>query len=131
VTVTDEAIDGGAEEVWYSLAHGRITPGTVVVTSDPAGTTYVEGTDYVINYADGKVKFLEAGDIGANDVLVDYQASETRGGEMDPIERVKTTLAYQTIEAAADRLADQISSEAIVFSQPNCERENTIASLEI
>jgi len=40
-----------------------------------------------------------------------------RGGEMDPIERVKTSLSYKTIEAAADRLADQISSEAIVFSR--------------
>jgi hypothetical protein len=117
VTVTDEVVTGGAEGVWYDLAHGRITPGTVVVTSNPAGTTYVEATDYVINYADGKIKFLEPGSIGANDVLVDYQCSETRGGEMDPIERVKTSLSYQTIEAAADRLADQISSEAIVFSR--------------
>lgn len=117
VTVTDEVVTGGAEGVWYDLAHGRITPGTVVVTSNPAGTTYVEGTDYVINYADGKIKFLVPGDIGTNDVLVDYQCSEIRGGEMDPIERVKTSLSYKTIEAAADRLADQISSEAIVFSR--------------
>lgn len=117
VTVTDEVVTGGAEDVWYDLAHGRITPATVVVTSNPAGTTYVEGTDYVINYADGKIKFLTPGSIGANDVLVDYQCSEIRGGEMDPIERVKTSLAYKTIEAAADRLADQISSEAITFSR--------------
>lgn len=117
VTVTDELEAGGAEDVWYALAHGRIVPETVVVTSNPAGTTYVEGTDYVINYADGKIKFLTPGSIGTNDVLVDYQAFEMRGGEMDPIERVKTSLSYKTIEAAADRLADQISSEAIVFSR--------------
>jgi len=117
VTITDEVVTGGAEDVWYALDHGRVVPGTVVVTSNPAGTTYVEGTDYVINYADGKIKFLEPGSIGSNDVLVDYQAFEMRGGEMDPIERVKTSLSYKTIEAAADRLADQISSEAIVFSR--------------
>ncbi len=116
-TVTDEVVTGGAEETWYSLAHGHLTPGTVVVTSNPAGTSYIEGTDYVINYADGKIKFLSAGSINTNDVLVDYGYSATREGEMAPIERVKTSLAYKTIEAAADRLADQISSEAIVFSR--------------
>ena len=116
-TVTDEVVTGGAEDVWYSLDFGRITPGSVVVTSNPAGTTYVEGTDYVINYADGKIKFLTGGSINTNDVLVDYTYIAIRKGEMAPIERVKTSLAYKTIEAAADRLADQISSEAIVFSR--------------
>ena len=117
VEITDEVVTGGAEEIWYALAHGRITPDTVTVTSNPAGTTYVEGTDYVINHADGRIKFLTAGDIGTNDVLVDYTYSSIRNGEMAPIERVKTTQAYKTIEAAADRLADQISREAIVFSR--------------
>jgi hypothetical protein len=117
VAITDEAVDGGAEETWYALAHGRITPASVTVTSDPAGTTYVEGTDYVINYADGKIKFLTGGAIDANDVLVDYTYSAIRNGEMQPIERVKTTLASKVITAAADRLADQISREAIVFSR--------------
>jgi len=87
------------------------------VTSNPAGTTYTEHTDFVINYADGKIKFLSGGSINANDVLVDYGYSSIRNGEMQPIERVKTTLAFKTIEAAADRLADEISSEAIVFSR--------------
>jgi len=117
VDVTDEVVTGGAEDTWYAFDFGRVTPGSVTVTSNPAGTTYVEGTDYVINYADGRIKFLTAGDIGANDVLVDYSYSAIRLGEMAPIERVKTTLAYKTIEAAADRLADQISREAIVFSR--------------
>jgi hypothetical protein len=117
VDITDEVEVGGAEGTWYALSHGRITPGTVVVTSNPAGTTYVEGTDYVINYADGKIKFLTPGSVGANDVLVDYSYSSIRNGEMAPIQRVKTSLSYKTIEAAADRLADQISREAIVFSR--------------
>ena len=116
-TVTDEVEVAGAEEVWYNLSHGRITPGSVVVTSNPAGTTYEEGVDYVINYADGKIKPITAGSIGTNDVLVDYTYSSIRNGEMQPVERVKTTLAFKVIEAAADRLADQISREAIVFSR--------------
>jgi hypothetical protein len=117
VAITDEVETGGAEGTWYALSHGRITPASVTVTSNPAGTTYVEGIDYVINYADGKIKFLTPGSIGANDVLVNYTYSAIRNGEMAVIERVKTSLSYKTIEAAADRLADQISREAIVFSR--------------
>lgn len=116
-TVTDEAVTGGAEDTWYALAHGRITPDTVVVTSDPAGTTYEEAVDFVIDYAAGKIKFLTAGSIGANDVLVDYEYVAVRSGEMVPIERAKVGLTSAVIEAAADRLATQISSEAIVFSR--------------
>lgn len=116
-TATAEAVTGGAEDVWYSLTQGRLTPDTVTVTSDPAGTTYVEGTDYVIDYAGGRIKFLTAGVIGANDVLVTYDYIAVRSGEMVPIERAKVGLVAAVIEAAADRLATQISSEAIVFSQ--------------
>lgn len=116
-SVTDEVVTGGAEDVWYSLAHGRITPGSVTVTSNPAGTTYVEGTDYIIDYAAGRIKFLTAGSINTNDVLVDYSYLAIREGEMGVIQRGKITLSYMTVEAAADRIADQISREAIVFSR--------------
>lgn len=115
--ITDEVVTGGAEDTWYPLAHGRLTPDTVVVTSNPGGTTYEEGTDYIIDYAAGRIKFLTAGSIGANDVLVDYDYIAIRSGEMVPIERAKVGLTFQVIEAAADRLATQISSEAIVFSR--------------
>jgi hypothetical protein len=117
VAVTDEVETAGAEDTWYDLANKNIVPGTVVVTSNPAGTTYVEGTDFVIDYELGKIRAIAAGDIGANDVLVDYSYHATRKGEDAEIERAKTTLAYQTITAAADRLADYITSEAIVFSR--------------
>lgn len=117
VAVTDEVEAMGAEDTWYDLGNKNIIPGTVVVTSNPAGTTYVEGTDYVIDYELGKIRAIAAGAIDANDVLVDYSYHATRKGENAEIERAKTTLAYQTITAAADRLADYITSEAIVFSR--------------
>jgi hypothetical protein len=101
----------------YSLAHANIVPGTVVVTSNPAGTTYVEGTDFVIDYELGKIKHLTAGDVGANDVLVDYSYSAVTEGEGAEIQQAKTTMAYQTITARAFRVADQINGEAIVFSR--------------
>jgi hypothetical protein len=117
VAITDEVVTGGAEETWYDLDFKRVVPGTAVVTSNPAGTTWVEGTDYVIDYELGKIKFLTAGGINADDVLVDYTYNAIRLGENVEIERAKVTLSYQTIEAAADRLADYITSEAIVFSR--------------
>lgn len=117
VAVTDEVETAGAESTWYDLAHANIVPGTVVVTSNPAGTTYTEGTDFVIDYELGKIRLIAAGAVDANDVLVDYSYNATRQGENAEIERAKTTLSYQTITAAADRLADYITSEAIVFSR--------------
>lgn len=117
VTITDEVEAGGAEDTWYDLAQKNIIPGTVTVTSNPAGTTYVEGTDFVIDYELGKIRHIAAGSVGANDVLVTYTYHATRKGEDAEIERAKTTLSYQTITAAADRLADYITHEAIVFSR--------------
>jgi hypothetical protein len=117
VAITDEAVTAGAESTWYALAHAYVTPGTVVVTSNPAGTTYVEGTDFVIDYELGKIKALAAGAIDANDLLVDYSYNAIAKGENAEIERAKVTLSYQTLEATALRLADYISSEAIVFSR--------------
>jgi hypothetical protein len=117
VAITDEVNDMGAEDTWYDLAHKNIVPGTVVVTSNPAGTNYVEGTDYVIDYELGKIRAIAAGAIDANDVLVDYSYHATRKGENAEIERAKTTLAFEVITAAADRLADYITHEAIVFSR--------------
>lgn len=51
-----------------------------------------------------------------------YSGPETtdeniRKGELGPIERGKQTLNYETLEIAADRLATQISSEALVFAK--------------
>lgn len=119
VSITDEVETAGAEDTWYALAHPRIVPGTVVVTSNPAGTTYVEGTDFIIDYELGKIKALTAGAIDANDVLVDYDYNAIRQGEDAEIQRAKTTLSYQLVTAAADRLADYITHEAIVFSRAN------------
>jgi hypothetical protein len=117
VAITDEVETMGAEDTWYDLDHKNIVPGTVTVTSNPAGTTYVEGTDFVIDYELGKIRGLAAGSINANDVLVDYTYHATRQGENAEIERAKTTLSSQTIEAIAFRLADYITHEAIVFSR--------------
>jgi hypothetical protein len=116
-TVTDEAATSD-EGDWIALANKRVKPGTVVVTGTGGTPTYVEGTDYVVDYANGKLFTLASGTIGdATTLEVDYQYYAYRKGEMSTIERGKMTLTYKTLSAAADRLATQISREAIVFSR--------------
>lgn len=117
LTVTDEAVTSH-DDTWVSLAHQHLTFGTVVLTSSPAGTTYIEDTDYVVDYLGGRVMTLAGGAINdATALLIDYGYSAVRKGEMAPIERGKMTLAFYPLTIAADRLGTQISSEAIVFSR--------------
>jgi hypothetical protein len=54
---------------------------SVVITSDPAGTTYVAGTDYdVVDPSTGEIKILSGGTITAGiPILIEYTAAaETR-----------------------------------------------------
>lgn len=116
-TVTDESFTS-AHDAWVDLANARLDFGSVVVTTDPAGTTYTEGTDYVIDYQEGRIKVLSGGTMAdATGFLADYTYKAIRKGEFQGIERAKAQLTYQTLDTAADRLATQISHEAIVFSR--------------
>lgn len=119
-TVTDENVVSD-ENDWVDLVGKRVTPGSVVVEPNGGGVAYTEGTDYVVDYANGRFWTISAangGTIGNGTALdVDYTYTAIRKGEMAPIERGETHLSFVTVEAAADRLADQISREAVVFSR--------------
>ncbi|MCP4424274.1 MAG: hypothetical protein GY803_07285, partial [Chloroflexi bacterium] len=116
-TVTDESFTSDHDE-WVGLAQNRINYAGVVVTSDPAGTTYDFGDDYVIDYELGRIKVLSTGAMAdATGFLIDYTYKAIRKGEMAAIERGKLQLTYKALEMAADRLAQQISNEAVVFSR--------------
>lgn len=114
-TVTNESSTADLN-AWVSLVNKRLIPGTVVITNSGGTVTYAEGTDYVVDYANGRYMAL-ATITDAQSVLVDYQYDAVRKGEGVAIERGKMTLAYKTVEAAADRLATSITREAIVFSR--------------
>ena len=116
-SVTDEDVTADLD-AWVGLAAARLQPGTVVVTNSAGDTTYDEGDDYVIDYGKGAIRALSAGAITDSQALkVDYTYDAIRKGEMQPIERAKQVLSHKMLEIAADRLATQISSEAIVFSR--------------
>lgn len=88
-TVTDEALTDVKKGYGYHLGitNARpegatnltpMTPGTanIILTTNPAGTTYVEGTDYTIDMRRGYLEILAGGTIveGA-DLLVDYKTT--------------------------------------------------------
>jgi hypothetical protein len=87
------------------------------VTSNPAGTTFDEGTDFVIDYANGKLARVGTNIGAAAALLASYTYTAIRKGEDQTIERGKMTLSYKILDVAADRLATVLTSEAIVFSR--------------
>jgi F0F1-type ATP synthase membrane subunit b/b' len=114
-TVTDEDVTADLD-AWVSFATKRIRPGTVVLTNAGATVTYAEGTDYVVDYEEGK--FMALATITDGQALkADYVADLFRRGEGVAIPRAKNTLSDALITMAADRLATQITKEAIVFSR--------------
>jgi hypothetical protein len=116
-TVADEVVTADTG-VWVAMANKRLRPGTVVVTHTSGAPTYVDGTDYVIDYEVGKLWAISGGAIADNESLkVDYTYDLFRKGEMVAIQRAKNALTFMQMDMAADRLATQISSEAIVFSR--------------
>jgi hypothetical protein len=114
-TVTDEVVAASLAG-WVQLANKRIRPGTVVLTHTSGSPTYVEGTDYVMDYEEGKVLAI-ATITEAQSLKIDYVADLFRRGENVAIQRAKNTLSDALVTMAADRLATQITKEAIVFSR--------------
>lgn len=116
-TVSAEVVTGD-HGVWVALAQKRLRPGTVTLTNSAVSTTYTEGTDYLVDYGKGQLMTLAAGTTTDGQSLkITYTYDAMRKGEMQAIERGKNVLTSKTLEIAADRLATQISTEAIVFSR--------------
>lgn len=116
-TITDESFTSD-HDTWVALANKRIRPGTVTVTSSPAGTTYAEYDDYLVDYANGRIYVLSTGSMADSTAfLIDYTYDKVRAGENTAIQRGKGSLSYQTIEMIADRLAGLVTDEAITFAR--------------
>lgn len=116
-SVTNEDVVADLDD-WVQMANKRLIAGTVVVEPNGGGTAFVEYTDYLIDYANGRFMALSTGSITNGVTLdVDYTYNLVRGGEGAAIQRGKGGLTSQTIEALADRLAAQITDEAMTFAR--------------
>jgi hypothetical protein len=102
-----------------ALAFQHIVPGTFVLTHSSGTPTYVENTDYFVDYFNGLVFVPASGSAitAAQSLRATYQYKAFRKGENQPIEYAKNTLAVQTITAKADRLATNLTTEAVLFSR--------------
>lgn len=89
-SVTDEAATAKLDK-WVKLAQRNIasSPADIVVTDDTGTTTYVKGTDYLVDYWTGRIKCLSSGDITeGQSLLVDYTYGDLDGFK---IQGMKTT----------------------------------------
>lgn len=107
-------------DTWYTLSagHKRLAFAGHSMQPSGGGAAYEYGTDYVLDLINGRYMLLSTGSMatGTNYDL-DYTYYATRKGENTEIERAKGQTAYITIEAVADRLATQITNEAVVFGR--------------
>jgi hypothetical protein len=71
--IADEAHTFTGAGSTVNLANSPINGAGVLVTSDPSGTTYVEGTDFTVDPTAGTVTHVAGGAIGDTDpVLISY-----------------------------------------------------------
>lgn len=95
--VVAEAVTFAAAALAQPLTKTHIaTSPAPVVTSSPAGTTYVAGTDYEIDYTLGRIRRIAAGSIAATDeVLVSYTYKsytlQTIRGGVQPQQKFRIT----------------------------------------
>jgi hypothetical protein len=81
-TLSNEAVVTKLD-YWKPLTKAKLTPTTVVVTNVAGSTTYVEGTDYLVNYQLGWVKTLTGGAIAdASTIHVDATYEAITGDEI-------------------------------------------------
>lgn len=78
-SITDESVTAQHDK-WVPLDNVDLTDGTVVVDSDPSGTTFTDGTDYEVDLRNGLLKALSTGTItDGQALLVDYDHGAVSG----------------------------------------------------
>ncbi len=145
-TVTNEdfnsgafsTVDGLTQGDWVQLANAAITPGSVVVNVDGGGALITDdGTNYVVDYARGRIKMLDGGSSDANVTAstayeVDYTYNAIAKGEMAAIERAKLQLQWKTLTSEAKRLGAILSEDVILYGRAQANWDavsRTVASL--
>jgi len=102
----------GGTPATIELAHGNVQASSLIVTSNPAGTTYVQGTDYLADARTGLITRLSSGAITATQaVLASYSYysgtlySASTAYTADLVNGVVTLVAGGAIAAGATVIA--------------------------
>ena len=101
-TVTDESVTARLGK-WVDLQYRNVNASSVVVTDSTGTTTYVEGTDYEINYRLGMLRALSGGAItDVQDLLVDYATSAVSGQRIQAMTRsqIKASIVVDGVNMA-------------------------------
>ena len=95
---------------WSDLDHSDIVPDSVVVADDALRSTiYIEGTDYVVDYENGKIRRIPGGSIGDGDTVYAWNRYFTI-----QVKDTDYTINYETGELA--RIVDGgIADGGIVY----------------
>jgi hypothetical protein len=102
---------GNAYDSFIELAYKPIRPETETVTSSPAGTTYTRNTDYEMDYANGRIRYINGGSMAAGTAyLVDYTKSRL-GIDIGSIIPVLTRI--QRVEYPIDFVPQQFVSYSL------------------
>jgi len=106
--VTAESHSFGGTPATIQLAHGDVQGSSIVLTSNPVGTTYVQGTDYLADGRTGLITRVTGGAIGATAaVLANYTYysgtaySAVHDYATDSINGIVTLIAGSTISAGS------------------------------
>lgn len=76
--VEDEGLTAGAIGTEVDLMHARVAQGTVVIKDQTGTLTFVEGTDYSVDYTTGRVTVLSGSAISEGEsLLVSYTTEST------------------------------------------------------
>jgi uncharacterized protein len=106
--VTGESHTFAGTPATIQLAHGNVQGSSIAVTSNPVGTTYVQGTDYSVDTRTGLISRIAGGALGATaPVLASYSYYSgtpyvvVRDYVSDAINGVLTLASGGTIAAGA------------------------------
>lgn len=116
--VTDESITAPATLTLDTLVEtAKVIDTSVapVVTSDPAGTTYTEGTDYEVTA--GGIVILAAGSISASDpLLIDYTSKTVGEVEAIAVAQSEYRLKFVGVNEAQENAPFLVTAYRVKFS---------------
>jgi hypothetical protein len=115
-TLTDESVVVTDLDSWYALTKSALTGtagGTLVVKNQAGSTTYVEGTDYIVERQSGMIKALVGGAIAAaSTIKVTTPYASTTGNEIKGMTDAQLRARFKLV---GKNFADNLPIEVTVY----------------